>query len=58
MSTSNLCQGGFLLTNKLLSSKIVETLAGENEPDILDDFLATFSHQVANCIGREKVICK
>ena len=38
----------------LFSSKIVETLAAQNEPDILDDFLATFSHQVTQCIWRKR----
>ena len=32
----------------------METLAGQNEPEILDDFLATFSHQVANQLNREE----
>ena len=37
-------------------SKIIETLAGQNEPDTLDDFLTTFSYQVTATLSVS--ICK
>ena len=36
--------------------KIVETLATQNEAELLDDFFATFSHQVGDFVQIKKCI--